>query len=52
MDDASQRSRDDVAWGIASHYEARWPALLAVLAAIALQLILPDKLIEGSATAP
>ncbi|MGB7050252.1 MAG: hypothetical protein WBG41_01645 [Acidimicrobiales bacterium] len=47
MDDASQRSRDDVAWGIASHYEARWPALLAVLAAIALQLILPDKLIEG-----
>lgn len=42
------RNRDDaVAWGIASHGEPRWPALLAVLTAIALQLILPDKLIRG-----
>jgi uncharacterized membrane protein len=48
MDDAPKRSRDDVvAWGIASHGEPRWPALLAVLAAIALQLILPDTLIRG-----
>jgi uncharacterized membrane protein len=47
VDDAPQRGRDDVAWGIASHDEPRWPALLAVLAAIALQLILPDKLIQG-----
>jgi uncharacterized membrane protein len=48
MEDAPKRSRDDiVAWGIASHGEPRWPALLAVLAAIALQLILPDTLIRG-----
>jgi len=48
MDDAPKRSRDDlVAWGIASHGEPRWPALLAVVAAIALQLILPDTVIRG-----
>jgi uncharacterized membrane protein len=48
MDDAPKRSRDDiVAWGIASHGESRWPALLAVFAAIALQLVLPDRLIIG-----
>jgi uncharacterized membrane protein len=48
VDDAPTRSRDDmVAWGSASHGESRWPALLAVVAAIALQLILPDKLIRG-----
>jgi uncharacterized membrane protein len=48
MDDAPGRSRDDiVAWGIASRGEPRWPALLAVIAAIALQLVLPDKLLEG-----
>jgi uncharacterized membrane protein len=42
------RSRDDaVAWGVASHGESRWPALLAILGAIALQLALPDKLIRG-----
>ena len=48
MDDAPNRSRDDsVAWGIASHGEPRWPAQLAVVAAISLQLILPDNLIQG-----
>ena len=48
MDDAPNRSRDDaVAWGIASHGEPRWPALLAVLIAVVLQLILPDTLIRG-----
>jgi len=48
VDDAPQRSRDDIAaWGIPSHNEPRWPALLAVLAAILLQLVLPDNLIEG-----
>jgi uncharacterized membrane protein len=41
MDDAQ------VAWGIPSRGEARWPTLLAVLAAIALQLVLPDRLIRG-----
>jgi uncharacterized membrane protein len=48
MDDAPQRGRDDaIAWGVASHGEARWPALLAVLTAISLQLVLPDSLIRG-----
>jgi len=47
VDDAPQSGRDDAAWGIASPDEHRWPALLAVLATIALQLILPDKLIRG-----
>jgi uncharacterized membrane protein len=48
VDNAPIRNRDDaVAWGIASHGEPRWPALLAVLAAITLQLVLPDRLIRG-----
>lgn len=48
MEDGQTTRRDDaVAWGISSHGEPRWPALLAVLAAIALQLILPDSLIRG-----
>ena len=48
MDQEPKGNRDDgVAWGITSHREARWPALLAVVAAIALQLILPDSLIQG-----
>src|ERR1700722_7042365 len=48
MGDVPARSRDDeVAWGIQSPGEARWHALLAVLAAVALQLVLPDRLIEG-----
>ncbi len=48
MDDAPELSRDDsVAWGVASSNEPRWPALLAVLAAVALQLVLPDGLIRG-----
>jgi len=46
--DPPTRSRDDqVAWGIQSHGEPRWPALLAVVAAIALQLVLPQSLIRG-----
>jgi len=48
VEEAPQQRRDDaVAWGIASHQEHRWPALLAVLAAIALQLVLPDRVIQG-----
>jgi len=48
MGDVPPRSRDDaVAWGIESHGEPRWSALLAVLAAIALQLLLPHSLIRG-----
>jgi hypothetical protein len=48
MEDASTHRRDDaVAWGIESRGEHRWPALLAVLVAVALQLLLPDRLIQG-----
>jgi uncharacterized membrane protein len=46
--DPPTRIRDDeVAWGIQSRGEPRWPALLAVAAAMVLQLILPEKLIQG-----
>jgi uncharacterized membrane protein len=47
MNDVPDRRRDAAAWGIVSHDEPRWPALVAVLAAIALQLVLPDKLLQG-----
>ena len=48
MGDVPTRQRDDeVAWGIQSHGESRWPALLAVLAAMGLQLILPNNLLRG-----
>ena len=47
VDDAPQRGQNDTAWGITSRYEHRWPALLAVLGTIALQLVLPDRLIRG-----
>jgi len=48
MADAPMRSRDDaVAWGIPSAREPRWPALVAVAAAICLQLVLPDRLLRG-----
>lgn len=48
MDEAPNRSEPgSAAWGVASPVEARWPALLAVMVAIALQLVLPDKLIQG-----
>jgi uncharacterized membrane protein len=48
VEDGSNRSGDaDAAWGVASHGEPRWPVLLAIVAAIALQLILPDSLIRG-----
>jgi uncharacterized membrane protein len=48
MADVPARQRDDaVAWGVESHGEARWPVLLAVLVAIALQLVLPNNVIRG-----
>lgn len=48
MTDTSPSGRDDaVAWGIPAHSEPRWPELLAIVAAIALQLVLPDSLIRG-----
>jgi uncharacterized membrane protein len=46
--DTPSPSREDaVAWGISSPPEPRWPALLAIAAATALQLVLPDSLIRG-----
>lgn len=41
-------TRDDrVAWGVASNSEHRWPASVAVLLAIVLQVILPERVIQG-----
>jgi uncharacterized membrane protein len=48
MSDAPQRPPDDeVAWGAPSQSEPRWRALLAVAVAIALQLVLPERVIRG-----
>jgi hypothetical protein len=46
-DQAPSRRVTNYQWGIASSSEARWPALLAVLVAVALQVVLPDRLIQG-----
>jgi len=37
-----------VAWGIPSTRELRWPAAVAVAVAIALQVILPQRIIQGT----
>jgi uncharacterized membrane protein len=48
MEKPQDTSHDDaVAWGIPSPPEPRWPALLAVVVAIALQIILPSSVIRG-----
>jgi uncharacterized membrane protein len=47
MDDAPRPGRDAAAWGVACKEERRWPALLAVVVAIGLQLVLPDQVTEG-----
>jgi len=42
------RSREDAAaWGLACQQESRWPALIAVAVAVALQLLLPNRVIQG-----
>ena len=43
----SDASPDAAAWGVPSPGESRWPALAAVAVAIALQVVLPDRLIQG-----
>ena len=51
MGDVPTRPKDDqVAWGVQSHGEPRWPELLAVLAANRAQLVLPDTLVRGLET--
>jgi uncharacterized membrane protein len=40
-------SEPAAAWGTPSHGEPRWPALAAVGVAIALQVVLPNRLIQG-----
>jgi len=46
--DASRREREEAAaWGIRSPRETRWPVLAAVVVAIALQLVLPVRLVSG-----
>ncbi len=39
--------QEDPAWGMPAHKEARWPASVAVLAALALYVFLPEKLTLG-----
>jgi len=40
--------RDDtVAWGVPAQTEPRWPAVLAVVVAIGLQVVLPPRVIQG-----
>ncbi len=46
--DGDRRDREDrVAWGVPSSFEVRWPAALAILVAIALQVVLPPRVIQG-----
>jgi uncharacterized membrane protein len=45
---SSGHERDDrVAWGVPSGREPRWPAVVAILIAIGLQVVLPERVIQG-----
>ncbi|HLN43413.1 MAG TPA: hypothetical protein VK215_13220 [Acidimicrobiales bacterium] len=44
---ADELRRDKAEWGERATSEPRWPALLAVVSAMALYFVLPDKLISG-----
>jgi uncharacterized membrane protein len=41
------KKKDDAAWGTVARKEPRWPATLAIIAAIVLYLSLPDRYIFG-----
>ncbi len=44
----TNQTRDDrVAWGVTSKSEHRWPASAAVMVAIVLQVVLPQRVIQG-----
>lgn len=47
MAEAPRTPDEAAAWGIPSAREVRWPALVAVGVAIALQVVLPDRVIQG-----
>ncbi|HLI16119.1 MAG TPA: hypothetical protein VKV23_08740 [Acidimicrobiales bacterium] len=46
-DRSPSAERADAAWGFASRAEPRWPASLAIAVAIALYLVLPNRLTAG-----
>jgi uncharacterized membrane protein len=43
----SAPSEHQVAWGVPSETEHRWPAIGALAVAVALQVVLPDRIIRG-----
>ncbi len=45
---ASGLTPEDVAWGVPAPVRSYWPARLAILAAIGLYLLLPERLIPGN----
>jgi uncharacterized membrane protein len=45
--EAQKTAEPDPEWGVAAPSVARWPALAAILVAIALYITLPDKLVYG-----
>jgi len=44
---STDASGNDAAWGVTSESERRWPASIAVVVAIGLQIVLPDRVIRG-----
>ena len=42
----SHAARTDPAWGLPSHHFSRWPAFIAICAAIVLYYVLPENLIQ------
>ncbi len=44
----SDRAKEEAAWGFRTGREPRWPATVAIVAALILYIALPDRLIYGS----
>src|SRR5712692_9621583 len=47
MENAPMITPERLAWGVPSPPRTYWPARLAILTAIALDIVLPDRLIPG-----
>lgn len=47
VSEAGRHAPDVTQWGIVSTSEARWPALIAITLAVVLQVVLPDRVIQG-----